>query len=290
MSEKVMREVIKIDEDLCNGCGECVPACPEGAIQIIDGKARLISDLLCDGLGACLGECPLDAITIEKRPAEPYDEKATMENVIKHGENTVKAHLKHLKDHGEDEYLKEALDFLEERGIENPLKEESSGGVEKKHGPGMPSGCPGARVMDFSSRQESPSSGGENIPSQLRQWPVQLHLVPPTAPYFKNADVLLSADCVAYALGNFHSKYLKGKSVAIACPKLDEGQDVYENKLTAMIDEGGIDTLTVMIMEVPCCRGLLALSQRALEKAQRKIPLKVIIVGINGEIKTEDWI
>lgn len=290
MSEKVMREVIKIDEDLCNGCGECVPACPEGAIQIIDGKARLISDLLCDGLGACLGECPLDAITIEKRPAEPYDEKAAMENVIKHGENTVKAHLKHLKDHGEDEYLKEALDFLEERGIENPLKEESSGGVEKKHGPGMPSGCPGARVMDFSSRQESPSSGGENIPSQLRQWPVQLHLVPPTAPYFKNADVLLSADCVAYALGNFHSKYLKGKSVAIACPKLDEGQDVYENKLTAMIDEGGIDTLTVMIMEVPCCRGLLALSQRALEKAQRKIPLKVIIVGINGEIKTEDWI
>lgn len=288
MSEKVLRDVIHIDEDLCNGCGDCVPACPEGAIQIIDGKARLVSDLFCDGLGACLGECPVDAITVEKRPAEPFDERATMANVVKHGMNTVRAHLKHLKEHGEEGYLKEALDYLKEKGIENPLKEE-----EKKARPahkGMSGGCPGARVMDFGEEKESEESSGADSPSRLRQWPVQLHLVPPTAPYFKGADVVLSADCVAYALGNFHSGYLKGKSLAIACPKLDENQDIYEQKLTSMVDDAKINTLTVMIMEVPCCRGLVALAQRALEKAKRKIPLKSVVVGINGSIKNEQWV
>ncbi|MGM0568109.1 MAG: ATP-binding protein [Elusimicrobiota bacterium] len=288
MSEKILRDVIRIDEDLCNGCGDCVPACPEGAIQIIDGKARLVSDLFCDGLGACLGECPVDAITVEKRPAEPFDERATMANILKQGMNTVKAHLKHLKKHGEEAYLKEALDYLKEKGIENPLKEE-----EEKARPdhkGMAGGCPGARVMDFGEKKESEESSGADSPSRLRQWPVQLHLVPPRAPYFKGADVVLAADCVAYALGNFHSGYLKGKSLAIACPKLDENQDIYEQKLTSMVDDAKINTLTVMIMEVPCCRGLVSLAQRALEKAGRKIPLKSVVVGINGSIKNEQWL
>ncbi len=283
MNNKVMREVIKIDEDLCNGCAECIPACPEGAIQIIDGKARLLSDLFCDGLGACLGECPRGAISIEKRPAEEYDERAVMENVMKQGKNTVKAHLKHLKEHGEEKYLKEAINYLKEKGIENPL-EESSCSSQKS------SGCPGAKVMDFGGNEGVNSKENSDIPSQLRQWPLQLHLTPPGASYFEGADVLLSADCVAYALGNFHSKYLKGKALAIACPKLDEGLDDYEEKIKEMVDKANINTLTVLVMEVPCCRGLLKLAQNALERAERKIPLKSVVVGINGVVKKEEWI
>lgn len=277
------REIIKIDEGKCNGCGECVPGCPEGALQIIDGKARLVSDLFCDGLGACLGECPLGAIEIEKREAEPYDEKKTMENIIKKGPNTIKAHLKHLRDHGEDEFLRQALEVLAEERIGNPLKEESSSA------PCGPSGCPGSRVVDRSGSGHESSQTGE-VASHLRQWPVQLHLVPPAAPYFKGADVALAADCVAYAAGDFHSKFLKGKALAIACPKLDSGQDVYREKLTAMIDKAAINTLTVLIMEVPCCGGLLKLAKDAASESERKVPIKYVVVGIDGKVKREEWV
>lgn len=277
------RNVIKIDEEKCNGCSLCIPNCPEGALQIIDGKARLISDLFCDGLGACIGHCPEDAIIIEEREAEGYDERKVMGNIIKHGNKVIKAHLEHLKEHNQEEYLKQAVDFLKEKGIDVPLKERAPLG--HKHPPEF-SGCPGAKTIDFGEKQESaekqkPTS---KIISQLRQWPIQMHLISPTAPYYQDKDVLLAADCVAYALGAFHSDYLKGKSIAIACPKLDEGQEIYVEKIKSWLEDAKINTLTVLIMEVPCCRGLLSLVQQALEESKRKVPLKYIVVSLRGEI------
>lgn len=277
------RKIIKIDEEKCNGCGVCIPSCPEGALQVIDGKARLISDIFCDGLGACLGHCPEGAITTEEREAEPYDEKKTMENIVKAGKNTIIAHLKHLKEHDETKYLNESLEVLKEKGIEVNLDEETDDKDDS-----LPCGCPGSRVMDFSDEKKEVEETGSRI-SQLRQWPVQMHLVPPNAPYFQGQDVLLVADCVAYALADFHKDYLKGRSLAIACPKLDSDLDIYLEKLTALIDKSNINTLTVMTMDVPCCTGLLGLAKKSSEKASRKIPIKSIVVGIKGKILKEEW-
>jgi len=150
-------------------------------------------------------------------------------------------------------------------------------------------GCPGSRMMDLRDEEEKTETTG-NIESQLRQWPIQMHLISPMAPYFQGADVLLVADCVAYALGGFHSEHLKGKSIGIACPKLDTGQESYVEKVSALIDEAKINTLTVMIMQVPCCRGLLSVAQAALRKSSRKVPLKVMVVGVTGEILQEEWV
>ncbi len=279
------RKIVEIDEDKCNGCGLCVPNCYEGALQIIDGKARLISDLFCDGLGNCIGHCPQNAIKIIEREAEPYDEKKVMEKIAKAGAATIKAHLEHLKDHGETEYLRQAIEYLKENNIEVPEGVEE----ERPHHEGSAfCGCPGSRVMDFGRAEDEAQHG--DISSQLRQWPVQLHLVPPNAPFYKNADVLLAADCTAFSLGDFHSKHLKGKALAIACPKLDSSQEIYEEKITAMIDEAKINTLTVMTMEVPCCGALLLLAKRAAEAAGRKIPIKHIVVSVKGEILEENWV
>lgn len=275
------RKIIRIDEEKCNGCGQCIPNCPEGAIQIIDNKAHLISDLFCDGLGACIGHCPMGAITIEEREAEDYNEAKVMENIIKGGVNVVKAHLQHLKDHGETGYLKQAIDILESKGIKLPDTDDSQA---------CHSGCPGARLMVFSeTKQDEGQEQGSRKP-QLRQWPIQLHLVSPLASYYRQKDVLLSADCVAYALADFHKDYLKGKSIAIACPKLDDGQDVYSDKIIALIEQAEINSLTVMTMEVPCCNGLFKLAKSAASSAKRKIPVKHIIVGINGKILKDEWI
>lgn len=153
-------------------------------------------------------------------------------------------------------------------------------------------GCPGSRVMQFGAAGAAAagSTASADAPSELRQWPVQLHLVPPTAPYFKGADVLLSADCVAYAAGSFHAQHLKGKALAIACPKLDDGQEVYEEKVRALIDDAEINTLTVMIMQVPCCGGLLAMATRAAAKASRKVPIKSVVLSIQGDVLREEWV
>ena len=276
----VQRDIIKIDEDKCNGCGLCVPNCPEGALQIIDGKARLVSDLFCDGLGACIGNCPEGAISVEKREAEEYDEKKVMENIIKQGKNTIKAHLEHLENHGADKYLKEAKDFLKERGVDIPEKEESTK---------TRSFCPGSKIMDFSREEKNQNEGGKRT-SELKQWPIQLHLVSPNAPYFVGKDVLLAADCTAFSIGDFHKDFLKGKTLIIACPKLDSNIDVYVEKLRKMIDEARINTLTVLVMEVPCCSSLLQIAKKALNSASRKIPIKLIVIGLNGEVLTEEWI
>jgi len=275
------RKIIHIDEDTCDGCGECIPECPEGAIQIIDGKARLVSDLFCDGLGACLGSCPNDAITIEEREAEPYDERLVMERIVEGGPSLIEAHLRHLKDHGATDYLQEAVSYLEENGINVPT---ITGG--KAHA--CAGTCPGreARTLETTEGQERAAS----TTSRLGHWPVQLHLLSPLAPYFKEADVLLVADCVAYALAGFHDRFLAGKSIAIACPKLDSNKDAYIEKLRLMIDEAKINTLTVIKMEVPCCSGIVRLAQEAASRASRKVPIKSITVSIRGEIIEEKWL
>ena len=297
----MVREMVKIEESLCNGCGLCVPGCHEGALQIIDGKARLISDLMCDGLGACIGHCPQGAITIEKREAEAYNETKVMEIMVGKGKNTVIAHLKHLKDHNETGYLREGVKYLRENegrydfGLQVVMDE-----VHGHHG--HEGGCPGSKSMVIERGGEreqgrtkenasvAVAAGTVNQQSELRQWPVQLHLINPQAAYYRNADVLIAADCTAYALGDFHQRHLKGKSLAIACPKLDSNMDAYVNKIAAMIDHAQINTITVMIMQVPCCGGLLQIAKAAVSSAQRKVPVKLMVVSIEGTILREEWV
>jgi len=274
------RKIIKIDEDKCNGCGECIPNCPEGALQIIDGKARLISDLFCDGLGACIGECPLGAISVEEREAEPYNESKVMENVVKAGQSVIKAHLEHLKDHNETEFLNQAVDFLNENKIEIPEIEEKS----------VPFACPGMKIVDKREEHppESPVQGGlssdtieaEDLPSELRQWPTQLHLVNPQASYFQEADLLVAADCVPFAFNNFHGKYLKGKTLVHFCPKLDDSYEKYVEKLSQIFSLNNIKSITVLKMEVPCCGGTRAIVDAALENSGKNIKIEDITINI----------
>ncbi|MFO7574965.1 MAG: 4Fe-4S binding protein [Bacteroidales bacterium] len=304
------REIIRIDEDRCNGCGICIPNCHEGALQIVDGKARLISDLMCDGLGACIGHCPEGAITMETREAAPYNEKAVMEEMIVKGKNTIIAHLKHLKDHKELGFLKEGIEFLLANREKADFDVDEVLETISSHKPGSAAadphphshshshshssggGCPGSRAMTI-ERDNIALAGGTvaaDAPSELRQWPVQMHLINPNAGYFQNSDLLIAADCVAFAAGNFHGKYLKGKSVAIACPKLDSNMEVYVSKITSLIDDAKVNTITVMMMEVPCCGGLMRLVKAATEQANRKVPVKTMVVGINGDILKEEWV
>lgn len=302
--EDMVREMVKIDEALCDGCGLCVPGCHEGALQIIDGKARLISDLMCDGLGACIGHCPQGAISIEKREAEPYNEIRVMEIMVAKGKNTVVAHLKHLKDHNETGYLREGVKYL--RDHEEKLGFNFQEVIDEVHGTAQHlhvhghqhahgGGCPGSRsvVIDRPAAGVAPVVTAGTMagsPSALRQWPVQLHLVNPQAPYYREADVLIAADCTAFALGDFHGRFLKGRSLAIACPKLDTNMDVYINKITAMIDHARVNTITVLIMQVPCCGGLLQLVKQASAAAQRRVPVKLMVASIEGEIIREEWV
>lgn len=274
------RQIIKIDEIKCNGCGLCIPNCPEGAIQIIDGKARLISDLFCDGLGACIGHCPQGAITIEEREAQEYDERKVMENIVKQGKNVIMAHLEHLKEHNQDKYLKEAVDFLKDKNIQVPFKEAKA---HAEHAHGL-SGCPGAKIMDFRKKEEPGNkekaiSKGE---SELRQWPVQIMLVPPFAPYLNNADLLIAADCVPFAYPDFHQDLLKDKILLVGCPKLDDMQ-IYEEKIAQILKENNIKSITYAHMEVPCCFGLVSIIKEAISRSGKNTPFKEIIISIKGE-------
>ena len=236
----MMREIVKIDEEKCNGCGLCVPACAEGAIKIIDGKARLIAENLCDGLGACLGHCPQDAIIIENRKAEGFDEEA------------VKAHLQ---------------------------------GSQEPHSASAGRGCPSAHVSVPEDKVEpAGETGAGRRPSALRQWPVQMQLVPPSAPFLADADLLLAADCVPFAYADFHRDYLEGKALLIGCPKLDDGQ-AYLEKLTAILKSNAIRRLTVLHMEVPCCSGLVMIARKAIAESGRTVPLETVRIGLQGEVK-----
>jgi hypothetical protein len=205
-----------------------------------------------------------------------------MESIIKQGPATLKAHLAHLRDHKQDEFLRQAVEVLTQKGLANPL----AASTPHPHG----GGCPGSRAMQFAKPESGDAPADGVRPSQLTHWPVQLHLISPQAPHFQGADLLLAADCTAYALGDFHKDYLKGKVLAIACPKLDSDQGIYAEKITALIDEAKINTLTVMIMQVPCCSGLLRLAQAAASQAKRKIPLKCVVVGIQGDILKNEWV
>jgi len=276
------RKIIKIDSELCNGCGNCIPNCPEGAIQLIDGKARLVSDLFCDGLGACLGECPLGAITIVEREAEPYDEFKVMENIVKCGDKTIIAHIKHLKVHNETKYLNEALNFLKEKNIKVDYET-----VEKSEP--LKCGCSSSLEKEI-HRCNDPNSSDILIKSSLKNWPVQLHLVNPAAQYFTDADVLIAADCTAYAYGAFHNDFVKNKVLIIACPKLDSNKESYVEKIASLIDDSKIKSLSAVIMQVPCCSGLLMIIREALKLSQRKIPVSYSVISIEGDIIKKETI
>ena len=298
------RQIIEIDEEKCNGCGVCVPNCHEGALKIIDGKARLISDLFCDGLGACIGHCPEGAIEIIEREAEPYDERRVMEILVTKGRNTILAHLEHLRDHNEHEFLNQAIQYLKENNIDmSPSNEKGHSHTHAPHSNlaaarheekiHSGSGCPGAQARDFRIDQQKVEAAAVAVASpaasELRQWPIQLHLLNPQAGYFQNADVLLAADCAAFSMGNFHSRFLKGKTLAIACPKLDSNKESYIQKLSSMISDARVNSITVLMMEVPCCGGLLHMAQTARTNAGRNVPIKRAILSIQGEILEEDW-
>lgn len=291
----MIREIVKIDEDLCNGCGVCVPNCHEGALQIIDNKARLVSDLMCDGLGACIGHCPEGAITIEKREAEAYNETEVMKDMVSKGKNTVIAHLKHLKDHNETGFLSEGITYL--KSIQSDLSFSLEDVIDEVHNnkPKGESGCatggcPGSQPMSFKPAGLAVAPVAQKQQSQLTQWPVQLHLINPMASYFQKSDLLVASDCSAFSMGNFHSEWLKDRSVVIACPKLDHGAESYINKLTMLIDDAKVNTITVLMMEVPCCGGLLNMVREAQTMSYRKVPVKSVIVSIKGEVLREDWV
>ncbi len=238
----VLRNIVKIDEDKCNGCGQCVDACAEGAIEIVNDKAKLVSDIYCDGLGACLGHCPQDAITVEQREADEFDEEAT------------KAYLDEKKS------------------------------PEKK----TDCVCPGMMAKELRGKSSSAESGpAAAISSQLTHWPVQLKLVPPNAPYFANADLLLVADCVPFAMGDFHSRFLQDHSIAIGCPKLDDSQ-FYIEKLTQILKANSLNSLTVIHMEVPCCAGLTHVAKEAIIRSGLKMSFADITISLAGDvIRTE---
>jgi len=239
----VLRNIVKIDEEKCNGCGVCIPACAEGAIQIVDGKARLVKDIYCDGLGACLGKCPQDAITVIQREAKEFDEKAA------------------------EEHVKRTQAASTTSSVRSP-----------------PLLCPSVKVMQLEKDlKEKPAVNlAEKRVSRISNWPYQLKLLPPNAPFFENTDLLIAADCVPFAYADFHEDMLKGKTLAIGCPKLDDAT-LYRNKLAEIFRNSNIRSVTVVNMEVPCCFGLHRLVKEALELSGKSVPLRQQTISIKGE-------
>ncbi|MBN2710992.1 MAG: 4Fe-4S dicluster domain-containing protein [Planctomycetes bacterium] len=254
---KKLRKIIKIDEDLCNGCGECIVNCAEGALQIVDGKAKLVKDSFCDGLGACIGECPTGALTIEEREADDFDEEAVKKHMA--GADEAKA----APSHGHSG---------------------CPGSMMRQLKPAAPAGgCPGSMLRKMQASSPAPTSN-EETPSQLTHWPVQLTLVPPSAPFLQGADVLLVADCVPFAYADFHKRFLAGgRPVLVACPKLDEAEP-YVEKLKVMLTQSGMKSLTIVHMEVPCCSGLGRIVARAKDESGSDIEIRDVTVSISGEI------
>ncbi len=262
---KNKRSIIQIDEEKCDGCGLCIPACPEGALAIIDGKARLVREDFCDGLGACLGDCPQDALHVVEEEVEDYDAEGVLSHLREHAPEQVERHQQHLAEHG----------------------------LDSTPAPAAACGCPSAQTMQWDRKPDeaAPAAPAALMASELRQWPVQLHLVSPLAPYFQDADLVLVADCVPFVSATFHQDWLRDKAVAVCCPKLDDPTG-YLEKLRDIILQGRPRSVTVLFMEVPCCGGLVQLVQQALQQAQQaapeggtlgEIPFKVIRFSIRGE-------
>jgi ferredoxin len=277
-----IRSIIKIDLDKCNGCGVCVPDCPEGALQIIDGKARLVSDYFCDGLGACIGSCPQGAILVEKRQAEPYDEKRVMENIIPQGINVIIAHLSHLYEHGEGGLLAIAENVLKDKGIAIPRYKNDAGHAARHS-------CPGSASMELTRKNAFNSTQShQEIDSELTQWPVQLKLLNPSAPYFENANLLIAADCTPVSYGDFHRRFLKERKIALFCPKLDSDISEYIDKLSTIIKDHNINSIKVARMEVPCCGGVTAIAKEAIKRSGKNLKLDEEIITIQGDVAHGD--
>ncbi|OKY77319.1 MAG: Ferredoxin [Candidatus Methanohalarchaeum thermophilum] len=272
------RDIIEIDQEKCTGCGQCVKGCPEGAIQIIDGKAYLVNENYCDGLGACIGECPEDAITIEHKEAEPYNEKEVVDNMLKKGKNkeVLKAHLEHLKEHKQRKLLKTAIKHLQEKNIEPPIKPK---GIMKE----LKTTNNQKQDQNRTQKQKQPQKDIKNK-SQLQNWPIQLELAPTTAQYYENADLLIAADCVPFAYNNFHEDLIKNKTTIIGCPKLDDKQNI-KQKLQEIIQKNKINSITIAHMEVPCCQNLTNLIKQAIKETDKQIPLKEKTITVEGKIK-----
>lgn len=234
---KTIRKIIEIDENLCDGCGQCVPSCAEGAIQVIDGKARIVSEIYCDGLGACLGECPKNALKIVEREAQEFDAEA------------VEEYLKHKK---EPEIIKE-----------KPC-------------------CPSVHIMPLKDINKDVNRSSRGV-SELTNWPVQIKLVPATAPFLNGAHLLIAADCTAFAYPDFHQDFLEGKSLLVGCPKLDD-VDEYVKKFVEIFNTANIKKITVLIMEVPCCSKLPKIIQKALTLAGKDIPIEEVVIGTQGVV------
>ncbi|HVO67810.1 MAG TPA: 4Fe-4S binding protein [Syntrophales bacterium] len=247
---KVKRKIIRIDEEKCDGCGSCVPACAEGAIQIVNGKAKLIAEKYCDGLGACLGECPRDALRIIESEVDEFDQAAV------------------------DEHM------------------ESGGKSQISEVPVMAYGCPSTLIQSFisplSCKEANKPITQTDITSALSHWPVQIRLVPPTAPFLKKADLLIAADCTPVAYPRFQSDFLKGKVVLLGCPKFDE-TGIYIEKFEQIFRQADIRSITVLVMEVPCCQGLPAIVRKGMDLAGKKIPLEKVIINRSGEIIKKEF-
>ena len=247
---KVTRKIIQIDEEKCDGCGLCVPSCAEGSLKIVDGKAKVIADHLCDGLGACLGECPNGALAIIEREAEEFDESA------------VETHL--------------------------ASQAAPTGGQPHGHGHGG-GGCPSARLQVFNPvgdecrHANAPVRQGGSGESALRHWPVQIRLIPPTAPFLKGADLLVVADCVPIAFPHLHQTYLKGKVVMVGCPKFDDAEQ-YLEKFVEIFSSARLKRITTLMMEVPCCSGLSAIVRKALSRSGQSIPLEEVTISTRGDV------
>jgi ferredoxin len=260
---KAIRKIVEIDEEKCDGCGLCVPSCAEGAIRIVNGKARLVAEKYCDGLGACLGECPRGAIRMVEREVEAFDEKAAMEHV------------------------------RSAKGTAAPAPAASAHGCPSAAMHRFGGGCPSARIRNFGERSaetrqvpaEARGASPEDapIPSALTHWPVQIRLVPPHAPFLKNADLLIAADCTPMACGGFHRDFLEGKVVMMGCPKFDD-MALYEERFRQIFAQAGVRSVTVLVMEVPCCQGLPALLKKVVRESGKTIPLEIVTVGLQGNI------
>lgn len=250
-----VRKIVSIDESKCNGCGLCIPNCAEGALKIIDGKARLIKDIYCDGLGACLGHCPMDAITVIEREASDFNQEAVDE-------------------------------FLSQKKTEENKEEK----IEMNNPVDMHMrGCPGSRMRMINRQASEGDTPNVKTTSRLRQWPVQLNLVPVNAPYFKGADLLITADCVPFAYANYHNDFLKDRAVVVGCPKLDD-VSFYTEKLSDIIKNNELESITVLRMEVPCCGGMAMAAKNARDMADSDVPVKVVTIGIEGEVLKREYL
>jgi len=253
--KNMKRKIIQIDEDLCNGCAKCTTVCAEAALEMVDGKAKVVGDFLCDGMGACLDVCPVGALKIVEKEVEEYDPQRTYDHV-----KEVRGKEAAQNIHGIEEVRKDITDHS------------------------MKCGCPGSMMQDFTNQSgDKKDISNVELSSELRQWPIQLHLLHPQAPYFENADMVIAADCVPFVYANFHQKFLEGKILTILCPKLDEGQQEYVEKLADIFKNQNIKSITIVRMEVPCC-GIEYIVKEALTKADKNIIIKEYVISVQGKV------